>query len=43
MKYFPVDPNLLTEFVVYQCCPGWVKTDMGGPNATLTPDEGKLK
>uniref|UniRef100_A0A8C5MG20 Carbonyl reductase 1 n=1 Tax=Leptobrachium leishanense TaxID=445787 RepID=A0A8C5MG20_9ANUR len=22
------------------CCPGWVKTDMAGPNATKSPDEG---
>ncbi|XP_053561923.1 carbonyl reductase [NADPH] 1-like [Bombina bombina] len=22
------------------CCPGWVKTDMAGPNAPKTPDEG---
>jgi carbonyl reductase 1 len=24
------------------CCPGWVKTDMAGPNAPLTPDQGAL-
>uniref|UniRef100_UPI0025403E96 carbonyl reductase [NADPH] 1 n=1 Tax=Euleptes europaea TaxID=460621 RepID=UPI0025403E96 len=22
------------------CCPGWVRTDMAGPNASKTPDEG---
>ncbi|XP_029767407.1 carbonyl reductase [NADPH] 1-like [Terrapene carolina triunguis] len=22
------------------CCPGWVRTDMAGPNATKSPDEG---
>jgi len=22
------------------CCPGWVRTDMAGPNAKLSPDEG---
>ncbi|MEE6467896.1 hypothetical protein FKM82_008101 [Ascaphus truei] len=22
------------------CCPGWVKTDMAGPNAPKSPDEG---
>ena len=25
---------------VYAMCPGWVKTDMGGTSAPLTPDEG---
>ncbi|XP_069800733.1 carbonyl reductase [NADPH] 1-like isoform X2 [Dendropsophus ebraccatus] len=24
------------------CCPGWVRTDMAGPNATKSPDEGAL-
>ncbi|XP_076838578.1 carbonyl reductase [NADPH] 1 [Brachyhypopomus gauderio] len=24
------------------CCPGWVKTDMAGPNAPKTPDEGAV-
>jgi NAD(P)-dependent dehydrogenase (short-subunit alcohol dehydrogenase family) len=24
------------EIVVTSICPGWVKTDMGGPNAQLT-------
>lgn len=22
------------------CCPGWVRTDMAGPRATKSPDEG---
>lgn len=22
------------------CCPGWVRTDMAGPNAPKTPEEG---
>jgi NAD(P)-dependent dehydrogenase (short-subunit alcohol dehydrogenase family) len=25
---------------VFSCCPGWVKTDMGGPTATRTIEEG---
>ena len=25
----------------FQVCPGWVQTDMGGPSAHRTPDEGK--
>lgn len=24
------------------CCPGWVRTDMAGPNATKSPDEGAI-
>ncbi|KAI4897378.1 hypothetical protein NFI96_017358, partial [Prochilodus magdalenae] len=24
------------------CCPGWVRTDMAGPNATKSPDEGAV-
>ena len=28
----------------FKCCPGWVRTDMAGPRATKTPDEGmKMK
>jgi NAD(P)-dependent dehydrogenase (short-subunit alcohol dehydrogenase family) len=25
---------------VNSCCPGWVRTDMGGPNATRAPEHG---
>ncbi len=26
--------------IVNSVCPGWVRTDMGGPNATRSPEEG---
>jgi len=26
--------------LINACCPGWVRTDMAGPNAPRTPDEG---
>jgi len=33
--------NILKNDVqVYSCCPGWVKTDLGGPNAFRELDEG---
>lgn len=28
------------DIAVNTCCPGWVRTDMGGPNARLSPDQG---
>jgi len=33
---------LENEIQVYSCCPGWVKTDMGGPNAFRELDEGVI-
>ena len=29
-----------TQILVNTMCPGWVKTDMGGPGAMLTPEQG---
>ena len=29
-----------TNILVNSCCPGWVKTDMGGPQAPLSVEEG---
>lgn len=29
-----------TDILANACCPGWVKTDMAGPNAPGTPDQG---
>ena len=28
------------DVLVNACCPGWVKTDMAGDRAPLTPDQG---
>ena len=28
-------------YIALQCCPGWVRTDMAGPKAPKTIDEGK--
>ncbi|KAM5179919.1 carbonyl reductase [NADPH] 1-like [Mantella aurantiaca] len=28
------------NIILNACCPGWVRTDMAGPNATKSPDEG---
>jgi len=37
-----IDPR--RNILINCCCPGWVKTDMSGPNSdhTLTPDEGAI-
>ena len=32
----------MDDILVNACCPGWVKTDMAGPKAPLSPDEGAV-
>jgi len=32
--------STMDNILVNACCPGWVKTDMAGPKAPLSPDEG---
>jgi len=32
--------NKIPQLLINSCCPGWVKTDMAGPNAPLTTSEG---
>lgn len=28
------------DILINACCPGWVRTDMAGPKAPLSPEEG---
>lgn len=35
---FSQDPR--EDILLNACCPGWVRTDMAGPRATKSPDEG---
>jgi len=28
------------DVIMNACCPGWIRTDMGGPKASKTPDQG---
>ena len=30
----------MEDVLINSCCPGWVKTDMAGDRAPLTPDQG---
>nr|XP_002129754.1 carbonyl reductase [NADPH] 1-like [Ciona intestinalis] len=32
----------LDDVLINACCPGWVRTDMAGPKATKSPDEGAI-
>ncbi len=29
-----------SDVLINACCPGWVRTEMGGPNAPLSPEQG---
>ena len=40
LTYIVADEVSGCDIKVNTMCPGWVRTDMGGPNATRTPDEG---
>ncbi len=35
-----MNTDIGSDINIYNVCPGWVKTDMGGPNATLSLEEG---
>eukprot|EP00830_Metopus_es_P012250 TRINITY_DN265_c0_g1_i1.p1 TRINITY_DN265_c0_g1~~TRINITY_DN265_c0_g1_i1.p1 ORF type:complete len:324 (+),score=65.04 TRINITY_DN265_c0_g1_i1:99-974(+) len=42
-KIFAQYPTILARNIqVYSCCPGWTKTDLGGPSAILTIPEGAI-
>ncbi|KAK1787428.1 hypothetical protein P4O66_002914 [Electrophorus voltai] len=44
--YFLIGVTVLNEtkagdgILLNACCPGWVRMDMAGPNATKSPEEG---
>eukprot|EP01017_Pseudomicrothorax_dubius_P037419 TRINITY_DN5481_c0_g1_i1.p1 TRINITY_DN5481_c0_g1~~TRINITY_DN5481_c0_g1_i1.p1 ORF type:complete len:297 (-),score=48.91 TRINITY_DN5481_c0_g1_i1:58-948(-) len=41
IRIFAKRPEVLSRNIqVYACCPGWVRTDMAGPNAPRSIDEG---
>eukprot|EP01017_Pseudomicrothorax_dubius_P029251 TRINITY_DN3538_c0_g2_i2.p1 TRINITY_DN3538_c0_g2~~TRINITY_DN3538_c0_g2_i2.p1 ORF type:complete len:244 (+),score=43.57 TRINITY_DN3538_c0_g2_i2:111-842(+) len=41
VRVFAKSPEVISrKHQVYSCCPGWVRTDMGGPNATKSIKEG---
>uniref|UniRef100_A0A8D3DZB2 carbonyl reductase (NADPH) n=1 Tax=Scophthalmus maximus TaxID=52904 RepID=A0A8D3DZB2_SCOMX len=37
----PIDPSLC-PILLNACCPGWVRTDMAGPKAPKSPEEGAV-